>query len=73
MAVSSHCSSTEALVLDVIVCTAAAVVVVVIVDETVAVVLDVSTVAEVEVLQLLPQLGSLLLLLLLPVGDNKSW
>lgn len=66
----------EVLLLGVIVRTAAAavaVVVVVIVDETVAVVLDVSTVAQFDILQLLPQLRPLLLFLLLPVGAQKSW
>lgn len=72
---SSRCSI-EALVLGVHVRTtagAAAVVVVVVLDETVAVVLDVSAVAESEILQLLPQVGPLLLFLLLPVDDKMNW
>lgn len=73
---SSRCSI-EALVLGVHVRTtaagAAAVVVVVVLDETVAVVLDVSAVAESEILQLLPQVGPLLFFLLLPVDDKMNW
>lgn len=63
--------SPEALILGLI-GHAAAAVVIVIVDQTMAVVLDVSTVAEFEILKLLPQLSPFLLFLLLPVGDRQK-